>query len=79
MDDDDNGFDITEIERRAFIHALAGFDCPRYPAFFPAWWPLKDVWPGPPCRGYIVEMLRREYNEEIALRFRRTSPIFNLH
>jgi hypothetical protein len=76
--DNDNGFNITEIERRAFIHALAGFDVPRYPAFFPAWWPGCDQWPKP-GRAYIVEMLRREYNEEIALRFRRTSPLFNLH
>jgi hypothetical protein len=70
--------EIGELERAAFVHAMAGFHAPpRYPAFIPGWWPSKDYWPVP-GRAYVFEMLRRTYGME-GVEFARTLPLLRRH
>jgi hypothetical protein len=62
--------DIAEIERRARIYAMAGFG--------PVSWELQRYWPGHPCRGFIIEMLRRDFGLA-GVEYARTLPIFTRH
>jgi hypothetical protein len=70
--------DIIEIQRHVFVHVMAGFNVPRYPAFIPDWWPLKDCWPGMPGRAYVYEMIRRTHGRA-GIEYAKTLPLMRQH
>jgi hypothetical protein len=67
---DDNDYDIAELERAAFVHAMAALDGLPYP--------LQECWPGPPGRAYVFEMLRRAYGMA-GVEYAKRLKVFTLH
>jgi hypothetical protein len=61
---------IAEIQRDAFAAAMAGFG--------PLPWELQKYWPGPPCRAFIFEMVRRRWGMAGA-EYAKTLPLFTMH
>jgi hypothetical protein len=72
-----NDADLGELERAAYVFAMAGFDVPQRPAFIPNWWPSKDYWPVPD-RAYVYSMLASTYGMA-AIKHARTLPLLRQH
>jgi hypothetical protein len=75
-----NDADIGELERAAYAYAMAGFDCPKRPAFIP--WPLqasRDYWPlQSPGKAYVYEKIRRVYGP-VGIEYAKTLPLMRSH
>jgi hypothetical protein len=72
--------DIGELERAAYVYAMAGFDVPKRPAFFP--WPLqaqRDCWPlNSPGKAYVYEKVRRVFGPA-GIEYVKTLPLMRSH
>jgi len=75
-----NDADLGELERAAFVHCMAGFDCPKRPAFLP--WASQaslDHWPPQsPGRAYVYEKIRRVWGMS-GSEYAKTLPLLRSH